>query len=282
MISSQTMESGYNWPRVGMSVAGAGDIVIRIEAVALSFLRNLSASQLQAATELPKTACAQKDPSTAEPSDVGEAHDIAAVNQGLLGPIAHSSVARSARLLAIMHSIVKMHADGRYVTLRQLYYSHISIAQHQRVIDRGVAALTQYLQVPREALRITSTAKCIVRGPIIIQERTGKMTVRRGGLVRLTESRQLMEWLSPIVAILWRYSTSYPASFRVQRRWKFQSRGHLVSPMGLAGVGHAAPGIRFVLVSGTSDFRSYDCRTFPHAGCGKRNCIIFSSRCPVH
>ncbi|XP_026191531.1 uncharacterized protein LOC34617876 [Cyclospora cayetanensis] len=104
-------------------------------------------------------------------SDGGNDEISAAARVEFLQPLAVSSSARIANLLAIMSSIVSLHAECRYATLRQLYYANINIAKGQRVIESSVSALTRLLQVPREGLRITSTAKCIIRGPIVIREK---------------------------------------------------------------------------------------------------------------
>lgn len=154
--------------------------VPRLEALALSFISTFLASSSTSSSEkssiLLKKGGTQKCGNSfcSEIFDAAEnkKHHIVDDSRILFRPLTYASAERTANLLAILHDIICMQKEGRYTTLRQLYYSNINIARHQRIINNGVAALTQHLQLPRECLHITSTAKCIIRGPIIILEKT--------------------------------------------------------------------------------------------------------------
>ncbi|CDJ63327.1 hypothetical protein, conserved [Eimeria necatrix] len=161
------MES--NLPSDGALAPSAESIVSRIESLVLFFLHRISEDPAndsetkvsQDETLFPESFAADNESNTATDSP-----------EFLFPPLSDRSIQRSASLLAIMRTILSLHAEKRYSTLRHVYYSNVTIAPSQRVIDRGVAALTQFLKTPREELRITSTSKCIIKGPIIIQERT--------------------------------------------------------------------------------------------------------------
>ena len=158
----------------GDSMDSAENIIMRIESLALSCLRNLSDDKAKEITQQPNK-WKQEKSSSSQFSGTDKDCAFGAGCPEFLQTLTHTSISRTASVLAIMLSVLSMHAEGRYVTLRQLYYSSINIVPRQRAVDRDVAALTQLLQVPREALRITCTAKCIIRGPIIIKEKTSTL-----------------------------------------------------------------------------------------------------------
>ncbi|KAL8269794.1 hypothetical protein Esti_006273 [Eimeria stiedai] len=167
------MKSKYTRLRPDKPEESATDVLSRIESLVLSFLRRISNVKSTIKSESLEEPCTQEQsflfPQASAAEDIPG--DLSATHM-LLRPLTYSSIARSANLLAVIRSVFSLHAENRYTTLRQLYYSNICIAHHQRVVDRTVATLTQQLQVPREILHITSTAKCIIRGPITIQEKT--------------------------------------------------------------------------------------------------------------
>lgn len=81
---------------------------------------------------------------------------------------------RTSRRFALVSQLLTLLREKKHATLRELYYSNIQIYSNQQGANRTLAKLTQVLRVPRESLNVVSPSKAIVKGPILLTERTCK------------------------------------------------------------------------------------------------------------
>lgn len=167
------MENKHYFSLHAASSTPSAAIIHKIEASVLLFLRRLSIDETKGNCGSPSFPVSEESVNSNDELNLSSNSSV----PELLPLLSQHTIGRTASVCAVLHSVVKLHAENSYSTLREIYYSNTDVASSQRAIDSAVAALTQQLEVPREELRITSSAKCIIRGPIKLQEKTSTVYI---------------------------------------------------------------------------------------------------------